>query len=59
MEGISIINGKVFVEGQETTDAEFIGYAILDFAQSLENDGLVIELKDEDVFTSPIEKCTP
>ena len=54
MEGISIINGKVFVEGQETTDAEFIGYAILDFAQSLEDDGLVIELKEQDVFVENI-----
>ena len=59
MEGISIINGKVFVEGQETTDAEFIGYALLDFAQSLEDDGLVIELKDEDVFVKPIQKFNP
>ena len=54
MEGISIINGKVFVEGQETTDAEFIGYAILDFAKSLEDDGVMIELKDEDVFVENV-----
>ena len=56
MEGISIINGKVFINGQESNDAEFIGYAILDFAQSLEDDGIVIELKDEDVFVNNSKK---
>ena len=57
MEGISIINGKVFIDGLETTDAELIGYAVLDFAQSLEDDGIVIELKDEDVFVNNYKNC--
>ncbi|WP_339889831.1 hypothetical protein [uncultured Flavobacterium sp.] len=54
MEGISISNGKVFIDGVQTTDAEFIGYAILDFAQSLEDDGIVIELKEQDVFVENV-----
>lgn len=57
MEGISIINGKVFIDKVETTDPELIGYALLDFAQSLEDDALVIELKHEDVFVNNSKKC--
>jgi len=41
---IEIVNGRVFVEGVETIDPTLIGYALLDFAESQENDGMM-ELK--------------
>lgn len=47
---IEIVNGRVFVEGVETVDPTLIGYALLDFAESQENDGIKIVLKDQDVF---------
>jgi hypothetical protein len=40
---IEIVNGRVFVEGKETIDPTLIGYAMLDFAESIEND---FSLKD-------------
>lgn len=40
---IEIVNGRVFVEGKETIDPTLIGYAMLDFAESVEND---FSLKD-------------
>ena len=40
---IEIVNGLVFVEGKETIDPTLIGYAMLDFAESVEND---FSLKD-------------
>jgi len=33
---IEIVNGRVFVEGKETVDPAFIGYAILDLAENSE-----------------------
>lgn len=47
---IEIANGRVFVEGVETVDPLLIGYAVLDFAESQENYGIKIPLKDQDVF---------
>ncbi len=47
---IEIINGCVFIEGKQTINPELIGYAMLDFAETLENDGIAIILKKEDVF---------
>jgi hypothetical protein len=31
---IEIVNGRVFVEGKETVDPAFIGYAVLDAAEN-------------------------
>lgn len=47
---IEIVNGKIFVEGKETVDPTLIGYALLDFAENQDNDGLKIVLKEQDVF---------
>lgn len=47
---IEIVNGRIFVDGVETVDPTFIGYAILDFAESQENDGIKIVFKYKDVF---------
>ncbi len=46
---IEIVNGRVFVEGKETIDPTLIGYAIIDFAESQENDGSKIVIKEQDV----------
>jgi hypothetical protein len=51
---IEICNGRVFVEGVETVDPTHIGYALLDFAESQENDGIKIVLKDQDVFVESL-----
>lgn len=51
---IEIINGKILVDGKETTDATFIGCALMDFAESMEHDGIRVILKDQDVFTESI-----
>jgi hypothetical protein len=51
---IEIVNGRVFVEGKETVDPTLIGYALLDFAESQENDGMKIVLKDQDVFVQSL-----
>jgi len=51
---IEIVNGRVFVEGVETVDPTLIGYAIIDFAESQENDGMKIVLKDQDVFVESL-----
>jgi hypothetical protein len=51
---IEIVNGRVFVEGVETIDPTLIGYALLDFAESQENDGMKIVLKDQDVFVQSL-----
>lgn len=47
---IEIVNGRVFVEGKETVDPTLIGLALLDFAESIEKDGMKIVLKEQDVF---------
>lgn len=54
---IEIINGKIFIDGKESVDPVLIGYALLDFAETIENDGLKIELKEMDVFVSNVGKC--
>lgn len=51
---IEIVNGRVFVDGVETVDPTLIGYAIIDFAESQENDGMKIVLKDQDVFVESL-----
>ncbi len=51
---IEIVNGRVFVNGKETVDPTFIGYALLDFAESQENDGMKIVLKEQDVFVESL-----
>jgi hypothetical protein len=40
---ISINNGAIFIDRVHTTNPELIGYAMLDFAESVEND---FSLKD-------------
>lgn len=47
---IEIVNGKIYVQGIETTDATFIGCAMLDFAEAMEHDGMKIVLTEDDVF---------
>lgn len=51
---IEIVNGRVFVEGKETVDPTLIGYALIDFAETQEKDGIKIILKEQDVFIEPI-----
>ena len=47
---IEIVNGKIYIDGKETTDATFIGCAMLDFAEAMEHDGMKIVLTEDDVF---------
>lgn len=54
---ISINNGAIFIDGVRTTNPELIGFAILDFAETIENDGFEIVLKDADVFVESVGKC--
>lgn len=54
---ISINNGTIFIDGKRTTNPELIGHAMLDFAETIENDGIVIMLKEQDVFVKNIGKC--
>jgi hypothetical protein len=54
---IIINNGKIFINGELTTNPELIGFALLDYAETIENDGLAIELKDSDVFINNVGKC--
>lgn len=51
---IEIINGRIFIEGKETTNPELIGYALIDFAESSQEDNFKLTLKDSDVF---VQKC--
>jgi len=51
---IEISNNKIIVDGVETTDPALIGYAILDFAERQEKDGMKIVLKDDDVFVESL-----
>ena len=51
---IAIVNGVVFIDGHKTKDPEIIGYAILDFAESQEQDNIAIILKDQDVFVEAL-----
>lgn len=54
---ISINNGKVFIDGEHSTNPELIGYALLDFAETVENNGYAIDLKDEDDFINSVRTC--
>lgn len=51
---IEILNGKISIDGKETMDPTFIGCALMDFAESMEHDGLRVVLKDQDVFVESI-----
>jgi hypothetical protein len=51
---LEIVNGRVFVEGVETIDPVLIGYAVIDFAETQENDNIKISLKEEDVFVESL-----
>lgn len=51
---IEIGNGRVFIDGKETTDAALIGYAIIDFAENQDLDGMKIVLKEQDVFVKSL-----
>ena len=51
---IEIVNGRVFIEGKETIDPTLIGYAIIDFAETQENDDIKIILKEQDVFVETL-----
>lgn len=42
---LEVIDGKIFVEGVETIDAELIGMAFLDFAENLTLNKTNCELK--------------
>lgn len=57
MESISINNKAIFINGELTTNPELIGCAILDFVETIENDGLAITLKNQDVFIDKVGKC--
>lgn len=50
---IEIVNNRIYIDGKETVDPALIGYALLDFAENQDMDGMKIVLKDEDVFVEP------
>jgi hypothetical protein len=47
---ITIDNGLIYVNGEQTTDANLIGLAMLDFAEQTQGDNHSITLADGDVF---------
>lgn len=48
---IEIVNNRIFIDGKETVDPVLIGYALLDFAESIvDGDKFKITLKESDVF---------
>ena len=47
---ISIKNRAIFINGVQSVNPELIGYALLDYAETIENDGTSITLKEQDVF---------
>lgn len=51
---IEISNGRVFIDGKETTDVNLIGLAIIDFAENQDLDGMKIVLKEQDVFVESL-----
>ena len=53
---IEIINGEILIDGKATNNPELIGLAMLDFAETIENYGLAITLKEQDVFIETSEK---
>jgi hypothetical protein len=54
---IGLNNGAIFIDGKHCTNPELIGLALLDFAETLENDGIAISLKESDVFVENVGKC--
>lgn len=51
---IEIANGRIFIDGKETTDTNLIGYALIDFAENQDKDGVKIVFKEQDVFVEPL-----
>jgi hypothetical protein len=51
---LEIVNNRIFVDGVETNNPELIGWALIDFAQSQEKDGMKIVFKDQDVFVESL-----
>ena len=51
---IEIVNNRIFIDGVETNNPELIGWAVIDFAQSQEKDGMKIVFKDQDVFVESL-----
>jgi len=44
----------ILIDNVMATNPEYIGLALLDFAETLENDGKAIVLKDADVFVENV-----
>lgn len=53
---VSIYKGKVYINGEHTTNPELIGHAMLDYADNTAYDSYGIELKEQDVFVTQTEK---
>jgi hypothetical protein len=51
---VEIVNNRVFVDGVQTIDPVLIGYAILDYAEGIEKEGIKIVLIDQDVFVESL-----
>ena len=51
---ITLYNGMILIDNVMATNPEYIGLALLDFAEALENDGKAIVLKDADVFVENV-----
>jgi hypothetical protein len=51
---LEIVNNRIFVDGVETNNPELIGWALIDFAQSQDKDGIKIVFKDQDVFVESL-----
>ena len=47
----------ILIDNVIVTNPEYIGFALLDYAETLENDGKAIILKDADVFVENVSKC--
>jgi len=54
---LEIKDGRIYVGGVESVDAELIGYAMLDFAENTQGDNFNIELKGGDVFEIGCARC--
>jgi hypothetical protein len=55
---ITIDNGLIYVNGEQTTDANLIGLAMLDFAEQTQGDNHSITLTDGDVFIDLVIEAT-
>lgn len=51
---LEIVNNRIFVDGVETNNPELIGWALIDFAQSQERDGMKLVFKEQDVFVESL-----